>query len=241
MTWLILVEEVSASWLPSRFEKETVNDERWWVCLLFCSARAVVVCHVHMCVQDVYIYAYLSHQRTARALTARNPLSPSWVMANSPAWCRSPYLRARECEGRDRQRSRGWMAVWKDGLEQPVVKDRRSLTGADADTSAMALHHLPFSGHANHAAWRVCLLFPDLALSLFIPVCIHMQSSSVPDVYRNRKDRWWDWEVLITGFKHFNWPFLKFQADLEVPNKDWYSFRWCPDRISSNPYSQSNN
>jgi len=31
------------------------------------------------------------------------------------------------------------------------VKDRRSLTGADVDTSAMALHHLPFTGHANHA------------------------------------------------------------------------------------------
>lgn len=44
------------------------------------------------------------------------------------------------------------MAVWKDGLEQPFVKDRRSLTGADADTSATALHHLPFTGRANHGS-----------------------------------------------------------------------------------------
>lgn len=29
------------------------------------------------------------------------------------------------------------------------MKDRRSLTGADVDTSAVALHHLPFTGHAN--------------------------------------------------------------------------------------------
>lgn len=54
---------------------------------------------------------------------------------------------------RERQ-AEGWVAVWKDGLEQPFVKDRRSLTGADADTSASALHHLPFTGRANHGSLR---------------------------------------------------------------------------------------
>lgn len=52
---------------------------------------------------------------------------------------------------RERQ-AEGWVAVWKDGLEQPFVKDRRSLTGADADTSATALHHLPFTGRAIHGS-----------------------------------------------------------------------------------------
>lgn len=54
---------------------------------------------------------------------------------------------------RERQ-AEGWVAVGKDGLEQPFVKDRRSLTGADADTSATALHHLPFTGRANHGSLR---------------------------------------------------------------------------------------
>ena len=40
----------------------------------------------------------------------------------------------------------------KDGPGQPVVKDRRSLTGADADASSTAVHHLPLAGHANHTA-----------------------------------------------------------------------------------------
>lgn len=46
------------------------------------------------------------------------------------------------------------MAVWKDGPEQPFVKDKSSLTGADADTSATALHHLPFTGRAGHGSLR---------------------------------------------------------------------------------------
>lgn len=54
---------------------------------------------------------------------------------------------------RERQAD-GWAAVWKDGPEQPFVKDRRSLTGADADTSATALHHLPFTGRADHRSLR---------------------------------------------------------------------------------------
>lgn len=178
--------------------------KRWkmMACLAFCSTRAPVVCPYTVCLQAVYIYAYcvcvwiyvyISHQRTARALTAGPPLSPGWVMANSPAWCHSPYLRARECEGRDgqrRQRSRGWMGVWKDGLEQPVVKDRRSLTGADADTSAMALHHLPFTRHANHALRRESARCFPTSLSFSFPLSSHTcRTAELSLMYMNREGR----------------------------------------------------
>lgn len=75
----------------------------------------------------------------------------------------------------------GWVAAWKDGLEQPFVKDRRSLTGADADTSATALHHLPFTGRANHGSLREGALPPSLP-SCFTPspwCCTRMQNKNV--------------------------------------------------------------
>lgn len=154
MTSVTLAEEVSVPSRRKEKEKERpLRDNRWWPALL-----CVVFVFIFAYSAGVWMYIYLSHQRIAGALTAGPLLSRGWVMVNSPSWCHGAYFRARECEGRDRQRSRGWMAVWKDGPEQPVVKDRRSLTGADADTSAMTLHHLPFTGHANYALQRV--LFP---------------------------------------------------------------------------------
>lgn len=169
MTWVTLVEEVSARCFPTCFEKK--DHERWKMTALpsslwrtYMHSGCIHACTLHLCL-DIY----LSHQRTATALTAGASLSPRWVMAYSPAWCQSPYLRASEWERRDGQSHRGWMAVWKDGVEQPVVKDRHSLTGADADTSAMALHHLPFTGHANHALWREKL--PALLLALPLWLC----------------------------------------------------------------------
>lgn len=65
----------------------------------------------------------------------------------------SAHILQSERMRRERQ-AEGWVAAWKDGPEQPVVKDRRSLTGADADTSATALHHLPFTGRAGHGSLR---------------------------------------------------------------------------------------
>lgn len=64
---------------------------------------------------------------------------------------------------RERQ-AKGWVVGWKDGPEQPFVKDRRSLTGADTDTSATALHHLPFTGRADHGSLRkgACSLLSTL-------------------------------------------------------------------------------
>lgn len=75
---------------------------------------------------------------------------------------------------RERQ-AEGWVAVWKDGLEQPFVKDRRSLTGADADTSATALHHLPFTGRANHGSLRerACSLHSSLPSPPSLPLASH--------------------------------------------------------------------
>lgn len=168
----------------------------------------------------VWVCIYISHQRTAKALTAGPPLSPGWVMANSPACCHSPYLRARECEGRDgqrRQRSRGWMGVWKDGLEQPVVKDRHSLTGADADTSAMALHHLPFTGHANHALQRgsACSLHSPLSPSLPLSSHTHAEQQHFPSSVWTEKGgaprlRGW-------GLKRMNnWDFFFFEWGVPV-------------------------
>lgn len=224
MTSVTLAEEVSALVLSQVLWERDHKRWKMMACPPFCSTGAPVVHHVHICMQDVYIYAYcmcvwvyiyISHQRTARALTAGPPLSPGWVMANSPDWCHRPYLRARECEERDGQRSRGWMGVWKDGLEQPVVKDRRSLTGADADTSAVALHHLPFTGHANHALRResACSfpLFPSLplpshtcraaALSL-VYMTREGRGVRYPHMWRgNRAPRLgsWGWNAWITG------------------------------------------
>lgn len=104
-------------------------------------------------------------------------------MVNGASWCQGTCFRARGCGGGGQ--AEGWVAAWKDGLEQPFVKDRRSLTGADADTSATALHHLPFTGRANHGSLREGARSPSLPFSLppcFTPSPWHrtrMQNKSV--------------------------------------------------------------
>lgn len=191
---------------PQCCDKGATRDERWWPAFLsVLQTLLLFITHIYACIYAyslcVWVYIYISQQRTARALTAGPPLSPGWVMANNPAWCHGPYLRARECEGRDGQRSRGWMGVWKDGLEQPVVKDRRSLTGADADTSATALHHLPFTGHANHALRRKpARCFPSSpSLSPTLPLSSHTHAEQQHDPSCIWTEKWVEWDIHTFG------------------------------------------
>lgn len=107
-------------------------------------------CIFHMCL-DTCIHHVM---KAAWTLTAGDS---AVTRLSDGEWSSLVSLPIRQSMGMWRERQAvekgvGW-GVWKDGPVQPVVKDRSSLTGADVDTSATALHHLPFSGHANHALW----------------------------------------------------------------------------------------
>lgn len=92
------------------------------------------------------------------------------------------------------------MGVRKDGLEQPFVKDRHSLTGADADTSAMALHHLPFTGQANHAPTKSLLaLFLSCTLPHFFCYYTHMHMRSRSVITHVYKQKWERSEISTQG------------------------------------------